>query len=449
MIRKILAVLSISVKSPMSIPYARQGLRLFDGTVDDLNKYQSDKYKELLLYAYQHTAYYHRIFDEIGLITENTNIHTDKLGQIPILTKEIIRQEGENLYSDELNKRGAYENTSGGSTGEPVRFMQDKVYFAKNFGDKILFGLLNDKMPGEKEIKLWGSERDLLEGTIGLKERMVNFFFNREFLNSFVLDEDRMDHYIRVINQKKPKQIWTYADSIYQLAKYANQHGREVYSPLNIITTAGVLYDEMRDEIQQAFPKSRILNQYGSREAGAIGIEVAGARGIRIFEHSVLTELLDMNTNTIRDEGMGELLITNLTNYSMPLIRYKIGDVAVIQKDMEKQKGSFATITQLIGRTNSYLKKKDGAMIHGEFVTHLFYNKKWVENFQVIQKDYENIQFKIVLSRGCKADEKEISIMISDLKKVYGDCNIEIQYVENIPKLKSGKYQFVITEIDN
>ena len=162
-----------------------------------------------------------------------------------------------------------------------------------------------------------------------------------------------------------------------------------------------------------------------------------------------MTELLDMNTNTIRDEGMGELLITNLTNYSMPLIRYKIGDVAVIQKDMEKQKGSFATITQLIGRTNSYLKKKDGAMIHGEFVTHLFYNKKWVENFQVIQKDYENIQFKIVLSRGCKADEKEISIMISDLKKVYGDCNIEIQYVENIPKLKSGKYQFVITEIDN
>ena len=86
----------------------------------------------------------HRIFDEIGLITENTNIHTDKLGQIPILTKEIIRQEGENLYSDELNKRGAYENTSGGSTGEPVRFMQDKVYFAifhtSDFADSNLKG---------------------------------------------------------------------------------------------------------------------------------------------------------------------------------------------------------------------------------------------------------------------------------------------------------------------
>lgn len=448
MFRKWIANCSINLKSPISIPYARSAKELFEGDREDLLLYQKTAYEQLLRYAYEHTVYYNRVFEQIGLFADGV-LNEEKIAKIPILTKQIIREEGSNLYSDEMEARGAYSNTSGGSTGEPVLFIQDKEYFAKNFGDKILFGLLNGKEPGEKEIKLWGSERDILQGTIGLKEKIINFCFNREFLNSFVLDEEKLETYVDVINKKKPKQIWTYADSIYQVARYINRAGKEVYSPHNIITTAGVLYDEMRDEIQKAFPNSRILNQYGSREAGAIGIEVNGQKGIRVFEHSVLLEVKDELTHEIQRIGKGELLVTNLTNYSMPLIRYQIGDMGELEEIDESYTGSFSIIKKLIGRTNSYLKKADGTMVHGEYVTHLFYHKEWIENFQVVQHDYEQIEFRIVLRAGKSVVKNDLESMMNDLKKVYGACNIEVNLVDEIPKLKSGKYQFVITEISN
>lgn len=444
MVREIMAFLTINLKSHSSWIYMKKGKALFDAERNKAEETFNTSYYELLQYAYIHTDYYHRVFDKIGLF-QNDELQKDKIDQIPVLTKEIIRQEKDNLYSDEMYSRGVYNNTSGGSTGEPVTFVQDKEYFSKNFGDKLLFGILNDKNPGEKEIKLWGSERDILNGTIGFKEKIINFCFNREFMNSFVLSSENMPDYVDRINKLRPKQIWAYAESIYQLSKFINERNIKIFSPQNIITTAGVLYDEMREEIKSAFPNTRILNQYGSREAGVIACEIGNVNGLRIFDHSVRVEIL-REDGRISDYGEGELLITNYTNLSMPLIRYKIGDTGVKVKN-DGYYGSFSVLKQITGRTNSHLKKADGSLVHGEYVTHLFYNKKWIENFRVIQHDYKNIEFQIVIRSGFERNEDDLKCMENDLKYVMGDINIDVNYFETISKLKSGKYQFVISEI--
>ena len=163
---------AIAIKSPASWTYMKEGDRLFHSSREVLLQHQDEQYQKLLLYANEHTRYYRRVFDDIALI-RNGAIDQNRYGDIPMLTKEIIRREGGALISDEAMKRGAYANTSGGSTGEPIHFVQDKEYFACNFGDKILFGVLNGKLPGDKEIKLWGSERDILEGGIGYREKCV------------------------------------------------------------------------------------------------------------------------------------------------------------------------------------------------------------------------------------------------------------------------------------
>lgn len=445
MLRNIIAITAINIKSRKSWKSMLKAKNLFYSDRNELLEYQKEAYFKLLRYAYEHTDYYQRIFDEIGLFKDG-GIVESKLKDIPVLTKEIIRREGKKLVSDEAEMRGAYTNTSGGSTGEPVMFYQDKEYFARNFGDKILFGALNGKMPGDKEVKLWGSERDILEGNIGLKEKVINWCYNRIFLNSFLLTPENMKCYIDKINRCHPKQIWTYADSIFQLSKYINDNKITVFSPANIITTAGVLYDEMRNEIQKAFPQSNILNQYGSREAGVIGCEVGKKKGIRIFEHSVKVEVLDEKNGDAAEVGQGELLITNLTNYSMPLIRYHIGDTGIVVTP-QGYEGAFAVLEKVTGRTNTHLKKQDGSLVHGEYVTHLFYNKAWIENFKVIQHGYTDIEFQIVIKKGLSENKKDLENMIADLEAVFGKCNVTITYLDVIPKLKSGKYQFVISEI--
>lgn len=446
MFRKQIAFLAINLADGESWKYMRKGYDLFHASREQILQYQDYAYQKLLRYAYYHTRYWKKVFDEINLV-QNGKIIKENYKDIPILTKDIIRKEGMDLVSDEIRKRGGYSNTSGGSTGEPVRFFQDKEYFSHNFGDKILFGVLNGKKPGEKEIKLWGSERDILQGSIGLKEKAINWCFNRKFLNSFVLTPELVKSYVKIINHEKPKQIWAYADSIYQLAKFINENKIKVYSPQNIISTAGVLYDEMRKEIERAFYNSNLINQYGSREAGVIGCEIGKKDGMRIFEHSVKVEIVNERTKEISDSGEGDLLVTNLTNYTMPLIRYHIGDMGEISNNFEGYDGSFSILKKLTGRTNAHLKTQDGSLVHGEYVTHLFYNKNWIENFRVIQHDYEDIEFQIVLKRGCKAINEELEQMKDDLKKVIGECTIDVNYLNVIPKLKSGKYQFVISEI--
>lgn len=447
MLRNIIAFGTINAVNHKSWNYMKKGKLLFDSSRKAILQYQEEQYHRLLLYAYDHTIYWHRIFDGIGLI-KNGKIERELCEKIPILTKEIIRKEGRNLISDEAEKRGGYPNTSGGSTGEPVKFIQDNNYFSCNFGDKLLFGALNGKMPGDKEIKLWGSEKDILEGSIGIKEKCINWCYNRVFLNSFVMTPEIMKRYINSINREKPIQIWTYADSVYQLARYINHSREKVFSPKNIISTAGVLYDEMRTEISRAFKGSHIIDQYGSREVGGIGCEIGEQRGIRIFEHTNKVEILNQQNGTISDSGKGELLITNMTNYSMPLIRYRIGDMGEKSRDLTGYQGSFGVLTKLTGRTNTHLRKKDGSLIHGEYVTHLFYHKEWIENFKVIQHTYTKVEFQIVVKDGYKVNEKDVQMMKQNLKKVMDECEITIVYMDEIPKLQSGKYQFVVSEID-
>lgn len=445
MIRNALAWTAIHLKSRGSWASMEKAKKLYFSSPQDMENFQKERHYELLRYAYQHTRYYHKIFDEIGLF-DGENIRESRLCDIPVLTKEIIRREGDALISDEAEQRGAYLNTSGGSTGEPVAFYQDRFYFSHNFGDKLLFGILNGKMPGDKEIKLWGSERDLLEGSIGFQEKLINWCYNRTFLNSFILTSENMDAYIQTINKVRPRQIWTYADSIYQLARYVNDHGRTVFSPRNIVTTAGVLYEEMRSEIRKAFPGSHVINQYGSREAGVIGCEVGDIAGIRIFDHTVKVEILDEVNGRVSEFGEGELLITNFTNYTMPLIRYRIGDTGV-KTEARGYPGSFSVLKNVTGRTNTHLKKADGSLVHGEYATHLFYNKTWIENFKVIQHDYENMEFQIVIKAGSSEKKEDIDQMVRDLQAVMGSCQIKITYLDVIPRLKSGKYQYVVSEI--
>lgn len=444
--RRSIAKTAINIESRTSYPYALEAQELYCSSRKALLLFQKKQMEELLQYSYHHVPYYHEMFKEIGLI-EGSNINWKHFKDIPVLTKDIIRKEQTRLISDEAATRKCYTNTSGGSTGEPVSFIQDSEYFHKNFGNKILYGLLNHKYPGDREIKLWGNEKDILGYRTSIKERVINYIYNRVPLNSFVMTKDNMNTYIDKINQFQPVQIWTYADSIYELSKYILEKGVQVYNPQNIVTTAGVLYDEMRICIQKAFPNSYILNQYGSREAGAIGIEVIGTRGMKIFDHAVKLEVQRESDNQISDYGYGKLLVTNLTNYSMPLIRYEIGDTGELTAYDEKEAGSFSTLSRLNGRTNTHIRKRDGSLVHGEYFTHLFYDKKWVENFKVIQHDYEQLEYQIVLNSEYPIDDEEVESIQKDTYAVMGDCVIDIKYVDSIERLKSGKYQFVISEI--
>jgi len=405
---------------------------------EEIKKYQEEKLKRLLLHAYENVPYYNKVLKESEVVI-NGDVNLDNFSRIPILTKEIIRKEGENLYSRDYKKRKPYENTSGGSTGEPVKFIQDKQYWQMNIANKFYFNRLLGKDVGEKEINLWGSERDIFRNSLSLKEKTINFLYNRTFLNAFKVDEAKLKNFVSEINKAKPVSMWAYVESIDLLARFIEEKGLKVYSPKCIISTSGTLFPEIRKKVEEVF-ECPVYNQYGSREVGPIAVECEYKQGLHCHPWSQKVELI----------GEGELkniIVTDLTNYSMPLIRYEIGDVGREANDAKCRCGrNTLFFKEVSGRVINHFISKKRDIIHGQYFIHVFYFRDWIKKFQVVQKDYDLIKVYIVLNK--EKNEKDMEDIENKIKLVMGkDCKIKFEFVDDIEPSKSGKYLYTISEI--
>jgi len=407
---------------------------------EELLRFQENYLKNLLLHAHQNVPYYHDIFQEIGII-EGEKIDLSKFSEIPILTKEIMRKQTERLLSKDYVTRRWYYNSSGGSTGEPVKFVQDDVYdrWAAATSYYYYKHILGIEEPIVKKVILWGSERDIFQGGLGWKTRVINWLSNTVFLNSFRMTEEDMERYLAIINSYKPDLIRGYAGSLYELCRYAERKGIKVHTPKAIVSTAETLRDEMREEIEKVFG-TKVYDFYGSRETNNLAGECReGLLHILAFHNYI--EVLDSYNRPVKEEEEGRVIVTNLRNYSMPFIRYAIGDMAILGPKECKCGSPLPTLRKITGRITDHFVKTDGTIIHGEYFTHLFYFKDWVKAFQVIQEDYRKVRILVVLKD--KVNESEKKDIENKIKLVMGqDCQIIWDFVDEIPKTSQGKYLY-------
>jgi phenylacetate-CoA ligase len=439
----------------MRVAATRLLLRLYDGEVvrfldevmglfGDVSAYErycEQRLEDMLRWSNAVPLYRQRF--AAARLFEGDRLHAERLADVQPLTKQDIRAHFTELQHP-APQAGRHENTSGGSTGEPVRFVQDKLFRSRAVADTILFGVLNGKQPGEREVKLWGSERDILEGSAGLREKLINRVYNRVLLNSFALSSATMRRYIDTINHVRPVLIWTYVDSIVELVRFAEREGRTLHNPAAIVCTAGTMYPEMRAELERHFPRSRIVNQYGSREVGQVATEADGVAGLWLMGHSNHVELVEIDSGApITEPGRaGRVLVTTLNNRSLPLVRYDIGDIAEFAP---RTAGEHRALARVYGRENAHFINSAGARIHGEFFTHLFYGRDWVETFQVAQTAIDRVEVRYV-SNG-RAVPDDLAAIRAGIQRVMGDSTqVSFQERSAIDRLNSGKYQFVRRE---
>ncbi|TXK89622.1 phenylacetate--CoA ligase family protein, partial [Parageobacillus sp. SY1] len=333
-----------------------------------LKQLQEKRLSNLLLHAYRHVPYYREILKESGVITSKEQVNLSSFEKIPFLTKDIIRKEFEQLKSDDLNNREWYLNTSGGSTGEPVQFIQDKEYSEWSHAIKLLDDQWSNREIGDKQIRLWGSERDLLVGQETTKVRIGRYIRNERWLNAFRMTSEQMKEYIEVINKFKPIQILAYVESIFELAKFIEQNKLTVHSPKSIMTSAGTLYPYMRETIERVF-QTKVFNRYGSREVGDIACECEHHQGLHVSALTHYVEIIKENGTLAQPGEIGEIVVTSLTNYAMPLIRYRIGDMGKWAKGECDCGRVMPLIEEVNGRVtdffiNSYGKKIDGRIFN-------------------------------------------------------------------------------------
>lgn len=411
---------------------------------ENINIQKGNLYKQVL-YAKENTAFYKKYIEENKLSFSIDNIYED-IKKLPIMTKKMIRENHQDLISSEAMPY--IKNYSGGSTGEPLCILQDEkmeIYSPTNY-----FFSLAGRDIGEKVLSIWGSERDILGKKKSLAAQIAGKVVHRtEYLNSFRMKENEMEKYVKRINQWKPIIIYAYVQSIYEIAIFIKNNNLEVYSPKGIMVTAGTLFDEWRKEIEDAF-KSPVFNQYGSREVSGIACECEKHEGLHVLMNSQYIEILDDEGNALEDGKSGNIVITNLINRKMPLIRYAIGDIGVKKGGLCSCGRGTELLERVSGRRVNIFKTVKGDKIDGEFFTHLFYGLDYVERFQVVQNKVDLIQIYIQLWKGNQpnayvADMENIE---KNIKKVMGDgCRIVVQIVDEIKPSASGKHIYTICNL--
>jgi len=420
----------------------RRYLAEYEGGIDP--KTMPTALSRLLLHCQQATPYYTELLSKVS----PSQIRRDPravVQQLPILTKELIRNNFGALQSRDNSGRNCEINTSGGSTGEPVKLIQDDEYRDASTAIQWLSHHQLGCPVGAPHVRLWGSERDLESGTKSRKAQLFNWLTNTTWMNAFAMSPERMRGFIDVLNSSRPRLVVAYAQAIYELARFAEREQIPVAPQRAVLTSAGTLYPFIREKIAQVF-RCEVYNLYGSREVSDIAWELPGLKGLWAPPWANFIEIVDEEGAAVPAGTEGNIVLTCLTNYAMPLVRYWIGDRGALLPESESPDG-IQMLSHVSGRTVDTFRRSDQTLVDGEYFTHLLYFRPWVWKFQLVQKSFNHILFRLVSTNGKPAREELDEIAARARLAMGDDCNVEFEFCDELPPLRSGKFRYTISEV--
>jgi len=410
---------------------------------EEIEKLQLKKIKNLISYAYKNVPYYKKILNENHLHPTDITDFKD-IQKIPILTKNQIRQNLDDILSIDVDKNTIRKDFTSGSTGEPLTIYKDKTYSEYTKADQYRSYEFSGYVLGDKIARLWGAHRDAPKTTVlsPVKQKIDRTLF----INTFNIYEKNMENIIKKLETFHPDYILGYASSLYFFAKYLEKNNITTIRPRSIISSAETLYDHQRKLINTSF-SAPVFNHYGCREVGAIACECNQHNGLHLLAENQYVEIINRAGENCDNGEIGKIILTNLNNYSFPLIRYEIGDMARKSKiDHCNCQRGLPLLDEITGRTVDNFIFSSGEIIHGGYFIYLFLDVKGVGHFQVIQEDINKLRIKIVKSDDF--DENEINRIIKTIKKDLGaDIEIEVEYVTEIDKTPTGKHRVTVSKI--
>jgi phenylacetate-CoA ligase len=415
-------------------------------TVEENRNLQRIKLFKLIKYASQNIPYCKRIIKEHNIRFSEDTIFDD-IKKFPLLTKDIIRNNFDELYKFRDNTY--YRNTSGGSTGEPVIFYQDRNYFAWNAATKILFDEWAGRKIGEPMVSLGGSLRNVLSSGEGFKGYLRQQLYGVTILSSIKVSEEDMHRCLKTINKIKPGLILANANFMGEFTRFIQNHDLPIYSPRAIMTSACVLFPEIRNNIENVF-QTTLFNRYGSREVGDIACNCDKSIGLHLIPDIHYLEIVDDEGREVKAGKSGNIIITLLTNYTMPLIRYKIGDRGVLSEKNGLCRHGLPFLEKIEGRIVGHFKNKFGDIISGGFFFAILLSCKNIKQFQIIQEEIEFISISLVLIDKTKLKnmEKDFKEINKKIKLVMGNgTKIKYNIVDEIKLSPSGKYMYTFSRV--
>lgn len=427
---------------------ARQYLRVLEES-DLFNREQIEEIRllrlnHLLWHVFGRVPHYRKFFLERGMTPDDVQSIAD-LGNLPLLSKDELRKKLYfDMFSVGVNRRALHRISTSGSTGTPTVLYGDKDQLDVRFATTLRAQQNAGWKFGDRQIRLWHQNLGLSRRQ-ELQERFNAAVSRRTFVPAFELDQAKVGQLIKKIEKIRPTLIDGYAESLNYLSQ-ALEGKLLRHQPVAIMTSAQILSSQVRRAIENQF-RAKVFDKYGSREFSGIAYECADGSGHHVQWESYIVEVLKDGRPALPGET-GEIVITDLNNFSVPLIRYRIGDLGVAMVDAACSCGRASPrIGEIVGRTQALVFVDQGVCLPGTFFAHFF--KEFdaiVRQFQVVQRELGRLTLKIV--KGEHWSESAWQECIGELRRYTGDeIVLEWDFVSEIPLLRTGKRTPVVSSV--
>ncbi len=413
-------------------------------TPEQIRALQEQRLRELIRTVHRHVPYYRELFDRLGI--EPDSIQTlEDLQCIPPLTKDDIRHNLHfDLMSDRHDKRQMLPITTSGSTGEPLTLYADKTQLEMRWATTVRNIEWSGYRFGDRQVRLWHSTLGM-SGIQAFKERFDAVLMRRKFFPAFEMNEQTIGKYVEFLRQKRPVLIDGYAEAFNLIATYLRDAKIEGIRPKGIISSAQTLSKDSRAVIEQAFG-AKVFDKYGSREFSGIAHECEAHSGHHVNAESYIVEIVRDGRPAAPGET-GEVLVTDLTNTAVPLIRYKLGDLATATDAVCPCGRGLPLIGEIQGRAQAIIIGTNGCFLPGTFFAHLLKDYGHIlKQFQVVQEQLGAIDFNIV--RGPRFSETELEkILVLFRQHLGAEMEITVHEVESIALVRTGKHRHSVSKL--
>ncbi|MCX7278547.1 MAG: phenylacetate--CoA ligase family protein [Burkholderiales bacterium] len=404
-----------------------------------LADYQLQRLRAFLAEVAVNVPYYRDLFAATGFDPATVSSVGD-LARLPFLTKASIRANTDGLRH--ANAQGLTRFNTGGSSGEPLVFFIGTKRVSHDVAAKWRATRWWGVDIGDPEIVVWGSPIEL--GTQDRVKLVRDTLMRTQLLPAFEMSEAKLDGFIATIRSTRPKMLFGYPSALTLIARHAQKRGIAL-DDLGIkvaFVTSERLYDDQRATIGQTFG-CPVANGYGGRDAGFIAHECP-AGGMHITTEDLVVEIIN-EAGEVQPPGVaGEIVVTHLATQDFPFIRYRTGDIGVLDTATCGCGRGLPLLKEIQGRSTDFVIAADGTVMHGLSLIYILRDLAGVQSFKVVQESRDKTRVLLVAGPGFLPDAPA-QIVEGFKRRLGAGVQVQVDLVDAIPAEKSGKFRYIVS----
>lgn len=403
---------------------------------DDLLRAQAARAGDLARYAIGHTKWYADRLRGLPLAELEDPAVFD---QIPVLEKEDLREHYDDIVATDSGVSRTNVARTGGSTGVPLKVLKDFTVRPATLTWRLMdwWGVHPADNSASVERLPWSGIRHTLNEAFWWPTRKVN-------VDAGAMDQADLERFAHAIRRVQPRMLWGYASSLHEFARAVERNGWEIPPLQAISSTAAPLTEVQAQEVERILG-APVYETYRAAELSLIAGHCEVRRGMHIQADHKLLEIVDENGHRVPNGESGEIVVTDLLNRAQPLLRYRLGDVGVIDAEPCACGRPFPVLKSLLGRSNDVLRTPSGLVSVYSFAS-AFSKNPAIRQYQIHQMVDYSLVLKVVPS-GANTTLDDLRGALDVLSHEFGGAlPVSAEIVAEIPHVR-GKQKSIVSHL--